>query len=442
MKKLLSVVFWSVLAAAFIGPGTVTTAASAGAGFGVALLWALVFSTLACWVLQEAAARLTVVSGLNLGEALGRRYPMGWRRLMILALVAGAILLGCAAYEAGNILGGVAGARLAIDWPQPVLTLGSVVVAGLLLWFNSPARVAQVLSGAVAVMGIAFLLTAVPLLPTVGELLRGAFLPTLPDGSGVLALGLVGTTVVPYNLFLGSGIAAGQKLGELRFGIAVAVVLGGLISMAVLVVGTAIDGGFGFAALSSVIAERLGGWAASLFAVGLLSAGLSTAVTAPLAAAVTARSLFARPSEPGHWARRSWRYRGVWFGVLATGAAFGLSGVRPVPVIVLAQALNGIVLPLATAFLLVAVNDRRIVGRAGLNGTISNTLLSLVVGITLLLGLASVARAVAASLGLPAPGMSWIGALALTTGLLVAGPLVRAVSLGRCHDQASPTGRA
>ncbi len=429
MKKLLSVVFWSVLAAAFIGPGTVTTAASAGAGFGLALLWALVFSTLACWALQEAAARLTVVSGLSLGEALSRQYPAGWRRLAVVALVGGAILVGCAAYEAGNILGGVAGARLAVGWPAPVLTLISVALAGVLLWFNSPKGVALALSVAVAVMGVAFLATAAALAPPAGELLRGALRPTLPTGSTVLALGLVGTTVVPYNLFLGSGIASGQRLGELRFGIAVAVLLGGVISMAVLVAGTGIAGEFDFGDLAQVVAGRLGPWGSGLFAAGLFAAGLSSAVTAPLAAAVTARSLFAG-GDTDRWARRSWGYRGVWLAVLAAGAVFGLSGVRPVPVIILAQALNGVVLPVAAVFLLIAVNDRRVVGRA-LNGVFSNAVLSVVVGVALLLGVSAVARAVASAAGRPAPGVGAIALLAALAGLVVAWPLARTVSRRR-----------
>ena len=91
----------------------------------------------------------------------------------------------------------------------------------------------------------------------------------LPNGAGVLALGLVGTTVVPYNLFLGSGIARGQDVRELRFGLIVAVGLGGLISMAVLVVGAALDGAFSFQALAGILGDRLGPWGARLFAVGL-----------------------------------------------------------------------------------------------------------------------------------------------------------------------------
>ena len=73
------------------------------------------FSTFACVVLQEAAGRLTLLSGHSLGEALARQFPSGYGRAAVLVLVLGAVLLGCAAYEAGNILGGVAGALLVLE---------------------------------------------------------------------------------------------------------------------------------------------------------------------------------------------------------------------------------------------------------------------------------------------------------------------------------------
>jgi len=403
VRRLTAILLWSVIAAAFIGPGTVTTAAAAGAGFGLALLWTLVFSTVACLVLQEASARLTLVSGRNLGQALRHRYPAGFTGTAVLLLVLGAIVLGCAAYEAGNILGGVAGAVLATGRSPKLLALASGVVAGLLLWFNKPRRVAQLLSIVVAVMGVAFLFTAFQLRPELGEVLRGALVPSLPTGSALLAIGLVGTTVVPYNIFLGSGIAGGQSLGDLRLGLAVAVGLGGLISMGVLVAGTAVDGEFGFQALSLVLAERLGPWAASLFAIGLFGAGLSSAVTAPLAAAVTARSLFRTADNEERWSERSWRYRSVWLAVLLTGLGFGLSDVAPIPAIVLAQALNGVLLPIVAIFLLLEVNDRRSMDEQGVNGVFSNTVMTLVVAVTVLLGTANVTRAVARTLGWGAP---------------------------------------
>ncbi len=422
MKRLLAVLLWSVIAAAFLGPGTVTTAASAGSRFGLSLLWALVFSTVATLVLQEAAARLTAVSGRDLASALSRRHGGGAGGVLLVLV---AILLGCAAYEAGNILGGVAGLALAVGLPARVLTLVSGALAALLLWLGNPSTVARILAATVAVMGAAFLLSAALLAPPAGELAAGALVPSLPAGSAFLVLGLIGTTVVPYNLFLGSGVAGGQALSEVRFGLTVSVLLGGLISMGVLVVGSAVHGPFSFPAVAAVLAARLGAWAAPLFAAGLAAAGLSSAVTAPLAAAITARGLFADPDRPERWAPRSPRYRAVWGAVLATGVAFGLSGVKPIPVILLAQAANGVLLPWVAAFLLLAVNDRRLMGAAGLNGPLSNAAMAAVVAVTLVLGTGNVLRAAAAAAGLPAVGEGTLLAVAAGAGLLLALPLTR-----------------
>ena len=407
MKRLASILLWSVIAAAFIGPGTVTTAASAGATYGLSLLWALLFSTAACLVLQEASARLTVVSGRNLGQALRDQYRAGPQKGAVLFLVLGAIVAGCAAYEAGNILGGVSGAVMVTGWPAHLLTLVSGVIAGALLWRSPPQTVARSLSLVVAVMGLAFLCTAVLQRPPLGEILRASLVPSMPRGSGLLILGLVGTTVVPYNLFLGSGIAAGQELRDLRLGLMVAVGLGGLISMAVLVTGTAVEGSFSFLALSEVLTLELGSWAASLFALGLLGAGLSSAITAPLAAAVTARSLLQENGEDDRWSPTAWRYRSVWIGVLMIGLGFGLSGVRPVPAIILAQALNGFLLPLVSVFLFLAVNDRRLMGEA-VNGRLANVATLGVVWVAMLLGVTAVSRAVSSAFDLPPLGGFWL----------------------------------
>jgi len=430
MNRLVSVLFWSVISAAFIGPGTVTVAASAGASFTYELLWTLVFSTIACLVLQEASARLTVMSGRNLGQALRQRYPGGVAGTAVLLLVLGAVVLGCAAYEAGNILGGVAGAALALPLSPRALTLLTVAGAGILLWFSSPRKVALVLSALVAIMGLAFLLTSVRLAPPVWELVRGSLAPRLPEGSALLAAALVGTTVVPYNLFLGSGLALGQRLGELRFGLTVAVVIGGLISMGVVIVGAATEPPLEFSRLSEVLTERLGGWARYLFAFGLFSAGLSSAVTAPLAAAITARSVLAREGSGSSsasrslWSDESFRFRAVWIGVLGVGLLFGMSGMPPVPVIILAQALNGILLPGVAVFLLIAVNDRRLMGENE-NHLISNLLMSGIVLVSLFLGLMNLGKAATRALGLRAPAADQIILVTAVAAAVIAIPVWR-----------------
>lgn len=421
MKRLLAVLFWSVITAAFIGPGTVTTAASAGAAHGYALLWALAFSTFATVVLQEASARVTVVSGRSLAAAIRSQFAGRASGVFVLGLVLGAIVVGNAAYEAGNILGAVVGAELGTGVPRRLLTCAVGVVAIATLWAGTPRTVARLLSATVAIMGVAFLITAFMLRPDPAAVVAGALTPSLRPGSGLLVLGLIGTTVVPYNLFLGSGLAVGQELRELRFGITVAVVLGGIISMGILVVGAAVPGEFSYEGLSAALSARLGPGAGSLFAWGLFAAGLSSAITAPLAAAITARGVLG--GDDPKWRPRSARFRAVWLGVLLFGLAFGLAEVRPIPVIIAAQALNGVVLPFAAVFLFGVVNDRGLMGDGGMNGPIANSAMALVTLVALVLGVAGVLRAAAAAGGLPPPDERTLTAVAAVAALALALPV-------------------
>ena len=398
MKRLLNILFWSVIAAAFIGPGTVTTAARAGSDFRFALAWALLFSVFACLVLQEASGRMTVLTGKELGEAIrGRFSGSRWGR-SVPVLAAIGIILGCAAFEAGNLLGGVAGLRLIADASPATLTLIAGVAAAMLLATGNTRWIARIAGALVAVMGLAFLVTAVRLGPDLGELFRGLLVPRIPVGGTVFVLGLVGTTVVPYNLFLGSALARDSKIEEMRWGLAVAIIGGGIISLGVLVVGSALGGGLEYERLATVLGDRLGRGAGASLAIGLFAAGFTSAVTAPLAAALTARSLLGEKDDP-KWKENSLRYRAVWLGVLVTGMAFGIADVRPIPVIILAQAFNGLLLPLVAVFLWIAMNDRDLLGE-GVNSLLQNLVMGLVVLVCIGLGLRGLEAAVSGALAM------------------------------------------
>ena len=395
MRRLTHVLFWAVIAAAFIGPGTVTTAAKAGQAHGAALVWALSFSILACFTLQEAAARLTIGSGRPLAAWIGHlgRGPR--------ALVVGGVVIGCIAYEGGNMLGAAQGALLLHAGPGAAGWTGLVaLLALLLLAVGRSQQVARSLGLAVGLMGLAFAVAAVGLRPDPAVWLPALVRPSIPEGGAGLVLGLIGTTVVPYNLFLGSGLAAGQRVVDMRLGLAVSVGLGGAISIAIVIAGSALEGAFSFAALSEVLADELGGWAGVAFAFGLAVAGFTSAVTAPLAAAITVRG---GAGDEGAWAEGGLRFRGVWLGVVLLGAAFGVAGYRPVPAIIAAQALNGLLLPLVAAVLFLAVNDPRVLPPPYRNGLPANLWMLVVVGIAALLGGIQLARAVASAWGLQPP---------------------------------------
>lgn len=421
-NRFLNILFWSVLSAAFIGPGTITTAASAGTGYGFTLLWTLVFATLACIVLQEASARLTIASGKNLGQAMLHRFRDSALGKFTGYLVLASILLGCAAYEAGNILGGVAGASLIMNIPGVILTLCIGAVAFLLLWFGSTRIIAQTLGVIVAVMGICFLSTAIIMEPSMGMIFSSAFTPVLPSGSELLVIGLIGTTVVPYNLFLGSGIKHTQNIKEMRFSLSLAVILGGLVSMAVLVVGTSISGSFTYEALAGSLGDTLGNWAATFFGIGLCAAGLSSALTAPLAAALTARGFLEKKEDSG-WEDRGKKMRTVWGLVLLTGVIFGVLQVQPIPAIILAQALNGIILPFITIFLLLVMNDASLLDKSSINSIYYNFLMGIFVFATLVIGLTNLAKALNNISELPLLNETYILYISIAIAAVIAIPV-------------------
>jgi Mn2+/Fe2+ NRAMP family transporter len=394
-KRILNILFWSVVSAAFIGPGTITTAAKSGAEFGNELLWTLLFSTLACLLLQEAAARLTISSGKNLGQAIVQQFEKSKSKMMVFVLVLGAIVLGAAAYEMGNLLGAVAGMQLIFQVPSFILVLIIGGVAALILSIPSLKIISTVMGFMVIFMGLGFLITAILIQPSLTAILKGTFTPEIPSSpqTGILVLGLIGTTIVPYNIFLGSGISTSkQTIGEMRFGLVIAILLGGLFSMAVLVVGTSVAGPFSFEELAVALQRKIGISGKYLLGFGLFAAGFTSAITAPLAAAITLKSLFGN-RNPEKWKTGSLYFRLGWLVVLISGIGFALGNVRPVPAIILAQALNGFLLPFISIFLFIVINNKEIM-QTKANPVFLNLFMIIVIFITLVLGLNSVFRAI------------------------------------------------
>lgn len=386
----------ALVAAAFIGPGTVTTCILAGARYRYALLWALLFATAATIVLQEMAARIGTIAGLGLGEAMRRRLRSPGARAGTMLLVAAAIGVGNAAYETGNLLGAALGGELLLGGSHAAWAVALAAVAGVLLWTGSYRIIERVLVGMVVVMSLLFLATAVAVGPAWPEVLRGTFLVSLPAKSGVLALALVGTTVVPYNLFLHAATAKERFFGratlrDARIDLGLAIGLGGVVSAGILVTAAAGGGPIESAVeMAQQLRPLLGPWATGFFALGLLAAGMTSAITAPLAAAYAITGTFGWPGALG-----ATRARIIWGTVLATGTGFAVSGVHPVPAILFAQAANGLLLPLIAGALLLVANDRDLLGNA-VNGRIANTGGGLVVLLAILLGV----RGLMAALGI------------------------------------------
>ena len=385
-----SVLFWSIISAAFIGPGTVTTCTKAGAQFGYALLWALIFSTIATILLQEIAARISMATGKNLGEIIAikfhQRKGIGLPVILFLA-----VAFGCAAYQSGNILGAVAGLRLMASVPSYIFTLAVVGICYVLLVKGSVKQIAYVMGFLVLIMGCVFCYVCFQMDISIRDLIKG-LIPTVPPSSGSLIIGLVGTTIVPYNLFLGSGIEKDQSLKEMRFGIGIAIAIGGIISMAILLGGTGVQGTFSYQAVSDTIGAKSGKLGSLFFALGLFAAGLSSAITAPLAAAICGQSLLGQ-GNPEKWNKNGKYFKSTWIVVLIFGGMFGILNVQPIPAIIAAQGINGLLLPMVCVAIYLAIRDQNQLPEQFRHREWLNNVYLVIIWVTCFLGLYNIQKA-------------------------------------------------
>ena len=346
-KAFSSVIFWSIISAAFIGPGTITTALTAGSSYKYQLLWALCFSLIACFFIQEASARITIVTGKTLGESIQSKFNASGRWLKSLAGFS--IVFGCMAYQAGNLAGAIAGFGLLIPFNQQVILTAFVIIIMLLLLIDNLRLITRLMGSLVGIMGLVFIGLAFSQEIEITNILQYGLIPNLPAGSELLVVSLVGTTIVPYNIFLGSGISHLQSKKAMRIGLGGAILIGGIISIAVLLVGSSLQGDQSFAAYYQSLAT-INPWIAGFFATGLFAAGFTSSITAPLASVITIRSIYGNKRNPKN-------YKWIGMMVVLTGYMAAMSGYQPIAMIITAQAINGFLLPLVTIFLLFIISD-------------------------------------------------------------------------------------
>ena len=114
VKRLKNIGPGALVAAAFIGPGTVTSCSTSGAKYGYTLLWAMLLSVISVIIMQTMAARVGIVSKMGLGQALREKFTGKVARILLAILVIAAVFIGNIAYETGNITGSVLGVQAAI----------------------------------------------------------------------------------------------------------------------------------------------------------------------------------------------------------------------------------------------------------------------------------------------------------------------------------------
>ena len=362
-----------LVAAAFIGPGTVTLCSIAGLDFGFSLLWTLVLSIIATIVLQEMSARLGIISNKGLSQVIREEIKNPSFRNVVITLILSSIVIGNAAYEAGNISGGVLGLEavfgeknlnilnLNINYYSIILGL----IAFALLYIGNYKILERSLIFLVIIMSLSFIITAIITKPDIIDLLKGLFIPKFPKGSILIIIGLIGTTVVPYNLFLHASLVKERwkNKSDLKFArndTIISIVLGGIVSMCIIISSASlnIENINNAADLAKGIEPLYGVYSKYILAVGLFSAGITSAITAPLAASFVAAGCLG-------WSlnMKGLKFRSVWMFILLAGVISSSSGYKSIEIIKFAQVANGILLPVIAGFLIWIVNKDSILGK-------------------------------------------------------------------------------
>lgn len=389
-----------LVSAAFIGPGTVTVCTLAGVNFQFALLWALLLSVISCIVLQEMAARLGIVSQAGLSESIRKEIQNPFLRVLAIILVLSAIVLGNAAYEAGNITGAVLGIT-AVTSPLELelnsafsiniwsLVIG--VIAFTLLFIGNYKILERVFIGLVVLMSISFIITAFLTQPDYSAVLEGLLVPRIGTDGILTVIALVGTTVVPYNLFLHASLVSekwkdASKLKIARRELSLAIILGGVVSMAIVICASApnLKNVASAADLAVGLKPLFGEYATWFIAIGLLAAGITSAITAPLAAAFVVKGCFGWESS-----MKSVKFRAVWMSILGLGVLFSSLKFKPIEIIRFAQIANGLLLPVIAIFLFWIVNKTSVMGKYK-NTLLQNILGAVIIVISIFLGAKSI----------------------------------------------------
>ncbi|MFV1450369.1 Nramp family divalent metal transporter [Maribacter sp. HS] len=371
-----------LVAAAFIGPGTVTACTLAGVDFGFNLLWAMLLSIIATFILQEMSARLGIVTQKGLADVIKQELHNPIIRNSVIALIFSAIIIGNASYEAGNIGGATLGMEALFGTNYS--SLYPFVLGGLafvLLYLGSYKALEKVFIVLVLIMSLSFVMTALLTKPNMWELLKGLLVPSVPKNGILTIIALVGTTVVPYNLFLHAALVSEKWKSKDDLNLAkrdtmVSIILGGLVSISIIISAAAINS----LEVNNVMGmakalEPLYGSAALYFlGIGMFAAGITSSITAPLAAAYVANSCFG-------WSAglKDFKFRMIWMVILFLGVFFLSFGIKPIEIIKFAQITNGLLLPIIAVFLLWVVN------RVGVMGKYKNTWSQNVFGLLIIL---------------------------------------------------------
>lgn len=300
----------------YMDPGNWATDIAGGSKFGYQLIWVLLMSNLIALLLQSLSARLGIVRGLDLAQASRNTYPK-WVNIPLFMLAQTAII----ACDLAEIIGMAIGLNLLFGLPL-IWGISITIFDTVLLLFllnKGMRKMEAFIVSMVFIVGISFLAEMFIVQPSIVEIAKG-FEPSMLGGEALyIAIGIIGATVMPHNLYLHSSLVQTRKFDRDRKGIkealkfnfidtAVALNLAFLVNAAILILAAAAFFKNGFHEVAEIqdahelLTNIFGSVAPALFAIALIAAGQSSTVTGTLAGQIVMEGHLNLRIQP--WLRR------------------------------------------------------------------------------------------------------------------------------------------
>lgn len=351
----------------YMDPGNWGTNLAAGAGFGYQLLWVILVSNIVAIFLQVAAAKLGIATGKDLAHLIREQFPRP-----IANFLAVTSIIAIMATDLAEILGGALGFNILFKIPLfPAALLTGLIVMGFLALSRYGFRkIEYLIMGFVSIIGLAYVYETTLLRPDWGSIGIHTVLPQVSTGSILVAVGILGATVMPHNIFLHSYLAPlrlsrDASLVERRKVLRLAKVdtiaalnVAFFVNAAMLVVAGAVF--FGHVSADNLdlqtayvtLIPALGTFAALAFGIGLLSSGLSSTITGTLAGQIVLQG-FLNKSVP------MWLWRVITLIPALIVIALNVSSVK---VLVISQVVLSLQLPFTIVALIILSQRRDLLG--------------------------------------------------------------------------------
>lgn len=361
----------AIVAAGIIGPGSVTTASVTGATYGFQALWIIVLACVFAYFYQEPAIRITLAKKLTLME--GVRLHIGKPAAVFLFIT---VLVGAIAFQAGNFTG----AALALNYFVPTIPISAwaatMAIAALIIAFLGVYTILENINKVlIALMVLAFVLTAFFSGPDLGNLVTEGFSFHIPGGDYWLVVALLATTMPP-NIVLGlsaflkrkyntsNNLSLDREMKLSKFDLRFNMTVTGLITIAIIVCAGAVM----FAQQIEITSAKdmavqltplLGRYAGILFALGLWAAGFSSGLYQISLACMLMNESFGWKDD-----MKAGRSRAVMIitSLLPIGIIMLFNQV-PIAIIITAQALNGLALPVVAILIWILCNKKSFLGQ-------------------------------------------------------------------------------